>query len=359
MCITSIRLLSKSGVRCTHFTASQGFQPAELLCKWRKSKEMEHARVLSIQSHTVHGYVGQKASSFPLELLGIEVDPLNSVQLSNHKGYPKGAKGQVLQGAELQDIIDGLDMNDLLTGYTHLLTGYIGSVSFLRAVISVVKKLRERNPHLAYFCDPVLGDHGKFYVPVELVSVYMEEVIPLATVLTPNQFEIEKLTGIEIRSEEDAWRACDALHEKGVSTVVITSCALGVTSEVSLLASTRIQTSRPDHVPKSPQANSSPKKQVKLMHQKYVVGIPLIEGRYSGTGDLMAALLLAWTTHCGEDLGRALELSCATVHAVIRRTYESVLEGKNPHRELRLVQSAKDILEPPIDAKMLRAHSRD
>ena len=30
-------------------------------------------RVLSVQSHTVHGYVGNKAAVFPLQLLGFEV----------------------------------------------------------------------------------------------------------------------------------------------------------------------------------------------------------------------------------------------------------------------------------------------
>lgn len=41
-------------------------------------------RVLSIQSHTVHGYVGNKAAVLPLQLLGFDVDPVNSVQFSNH-----------------------------------------------------------------------------------------------------------------------------------------------------------------------------------------------------------------------------------------------------------------------------------
>lgn len=43
-------------------------------------------RVLSIQSHTVHGYVGNKAAVFPLQILGFDVDPINSVQFSNHTG---------------------------------------------------------------------------------------------------------------------------------------------------------------------------------------------------------------------------------------------------------------------------------
>lgn len=45
-------------------------------------------RVLSIQSHVVHGYVGNKCAVFPLQVLGFEVDPINSVQFSNHTGYP-------------------------------------------------------------------------------------------------------------------------------------------------------------------------------------------------------------------------------------------------------------------------------
>ncbi|MCL7044606.1 hypothetical protein MKW94_005324, partial [Papaver nudicaule] len=41
-------------------------------------------RILSIQSHTVQGYVGNKSAVFPLQLLGFDVDPINSVQFSNH-----------------------------------------------------------------------------------------------------------------------------------------------------------------------------------------------------------------------------------------------------------------------------------
>lgn len=29
-----------------------------------------------------------------------------------------------------------------------------------------------------YVCDPVLGDHGRYYVPAELVDIFRERVIP-------------------------------------------------------------------------------------------------------------------------------------------------------------------------------------
>uniref|UniRef100_A0AC11DKQ2 Pyridoxal kinase n=1 Tax=Ovis aries TaxID=9940 RepID=A0AC11DKQ2_SHEEP len=46
----------------------------------------EECRVLSIQSHVVRGYVGNRAATFPLQVLGFEVDAVNSVQFSNHTG---------------------------------------------------------------------------------------------------------------------------------------------------------------------------------------------------------------------------------------------------------------------------------
>ena len=55
-------------------------------------------------------------------------------------------------------------------------------------------------------CDPVLGDGGKLYVPPELVGAYREALVPLAAVVTPNQFEAELLTGRPVRSLDDAVR---------------------------------------------------------------------------------------------------------------------------------------------------------
>ncbi|KAL1448001.1 hypothetical protein WDU94_003693, partial [Cyamophila willieti] len=56
---------------------------------------LEEKRVLSIQSHVVSGYVGNKSATFPLQVLGFEVDAINTVQFSNHTGYGV-FKGQVI-----------------------------------------------------------------------------------------------------------------------------------------------------------------------------------------------------------------------------------------------------------------------
>ena len=48
----------------------------------------DYPRVLSVQSHVVSGYVGNRAAVFPLQLLGFDADCINSVQYSNHTQYP-------------------------------------------------------------------------------------------------------------------------------------------------------------------------------------------------------------------------------------------------------------------------------
>lgn len=60
----------------------------------------------------------------------------------------------------------------------------------------------------------MLGDDGKLYVPAENVDIYREQVVPLATMITPNHFEAETLSGLTIETEVDAIRACSVLHAR-------------------------------------------------------------------------------------------------------------------------------------------------
>nr|XP_027210607.1 pyridoxal kinase-like isoform X2 [Penaeus vannamei] len=211
-----------------------------------------NVRVLSIQSHVVSGYVGNKSACFPLQVLGFEVDTINSVQFSNHTGY-KSFKGQVLDNNQLGDLIEGLKSNGI-DFYSHLLTGYIGSKSFLEKVKSVVEHLKTVNPNLIYVCDPVMGDHGKMYVPEDLLPVYREHIVPLADIITPNQYEAELLSGRKIKNEGDALEVMKWFHDQGAKTVVLSSTELGSENELLGLASSVINgTSTPtDWHPSSP-----------------------------------------------------------------------------------------------------------
>eukprot|EP00112_Aurelia_sp_Birch-Aquarium-sp1_P004493 Seg1509.16 transcript_id=Seg1509.16/GoldUCD/mRNA.D3Y31 product="Pyridoxal kinase" protein_id=Seg1509.16/GoldUCD/D3Y31 len=286
-------------------------------------------RVLSIQSHVVCGYVGNKSATFPLQVLGFEVDAINSVQFSNHTGY-EHVKGQILNSKELAELFEGLKLNGI-HHYSHLLTGYCCSESFLREILNVVKELRKDNPKVIFVCDPVLGDNGKFYVPESLVEIYKEEIIPLADIITPNQFEAELLSGVKINTEEDAIKAMDVLHTKGTKTVIISSTEIGKENTLVLLASSK---------------SDNGIKRARL-------SMPKIDAIFTGTGDLFSSMLLAWMTKYPESLKTACEKTISAIHLVLKRTHEAMIQmagpGNKPNafqRELRLIESLDDIRNP-------------
>jgi pyridoxine kinase len=299
-------------------------------------------RVLAIQSHVVSGYVGNKCVVLPLNRLGFDVDAINSVQFSNHSGYPH-VTGQQLTGDELEDLVDGLEKNDLLDLYTHVLTGYIGNPSMIHSICKVVKKLKEKIPGLVYMCDPVCGDNGKLYVNPELPRAFEEVLVPMATIVTPNQFEAELLTNMKIVTVEDAVRACEILHEKGPSIVVITSLSFSEEDDViTVIGSVKGENSK-----------------------QYCIDIPRIDGHFLGTGDLFMSLMLGWIDRYPDNLPRAMELAVGGLQGVLHDTSEKAnkaLEelasvGKNAEkgdtlwwkcRELRLIDNQDKLLCPEI-----------
>ncbi|KAH9739115.1 Pyridoxal kinase [Citrus sinensis] len=276
----------------------------------------ETGRVLSIQSHTVQGYVGNKSAVFPLQLLGYDVDPIHSVQFSNHTGkllilLLKNSLRTLRPDIWCESFNLYKRRHKLVAQFS---LGYIGSVSFLNTILQVVEKLRSINPNLIYVCDPVMGDEGKLYVPSELVSVYREKVVPVASMLTPNQFEAEQLTGFRIGSEADGREACKILHAAGPAKVVITS--INIDGNLFLIGS----------------------------HQKE-----------KGTGDLMTALLLGWSNKYRDNLDIAAELAVSSLQALLQRTVNDyVTAGFDPQSsslEIRLIQSQDDIRNPQVKFK--------
>lgn len=293
-------------------------------------------RVLSIQSHTVHGYVGNKCATFPLQLLGFEVDPLNTVHFATHAGYGN-IRGESTTAAQFNTLLEGLRINGVLN-YNYVLSGYSRSQALLESIGELVKELRAKSPtRVDYYLDPVLGDDGKFYVPLELVSVYRDTLLPLATVITPNQFEAEVLSGVTIKTEEDAQEACRVLHAKGPRTVVITSTnvprdnSAGDDQKQPSNSFQMIASTMPEGVTDPAEA---------LM---YRLVLPKMAGRFVGCGDLFASCLLGHTHLHPNDLPTAIELAASAVHDVIALTAKD-----RPGGELCLVQSRHQLANPKV-----------
>lgn len=89
-------------------------------------------------------------------------------------------------------------------------------------IVSLVsRKLREYAPmHL--IVDPVMvAKGGQRLLESDAIHVMKQEFLPQATLITPNIFEAEELSGITIQTLADARNAAKIIHQMGCSHVLI------------------------------------------------------------------------------------------------------------------------------------------
>ncbi len=190
--------------------------------------------ILSIQSHVAYGYVGNRAAVFPLQRMGFDVSAINTVQFSNHTGYGSWT-GEIFSASHILDIARGLGERGVLSKVDAVLSGYLGTGELGDAVLETVSSIRKANPDVIYCCDPVMGDVGRgMFVKPDIPPFFRDRATPLATILTPNQFELSWLSGMEIITLDDAVKACNKLLDHGCGCVLVTSLLHEATPDKSI-----------------------------------------------------------------------------------------------------------------------------
>ncbi len=97
-------------------------------------------------------------------------------------------------------------------------TGMLSNSEIIKAVASAVKKYG-----FPLVVDPVMiAKSGAPLLRPDAVETLVKYIIPLATVVTPNRMEAEKLSGIKIETIEDAKKAAKHIAEElGAKAVVV------------------------------------------------------------------------------------------------------------------------------------------
>ncbi len=97
-------------------------------------------------------------------------------------------------------------------------TGMLSAADTVEVVASVLSRLRV--PHLVV--DPVMvATSGDALLRDDAVAVLVERLFPLATLVTPNLPEAERLTEMKILSPADMRRAAARLRERGAKAVLV------------------------------------------------------------------------------------------------------------------------------------------
>ncbi|MDG6881703.1 Pyridoxamine kinase [Phocoenobacter uteri] len=177
--------------------------------------------VLSIQSHVVYGYAGNKAAVFPMQMLGVDTWALNTVQFSNHTQYGKWT-GMVIPQEQITEIVQGIDNIDSLSECDAVLSGYIGAASQGSAILDAVAKIKAINPNAIYFCDPVMGHPDKGCIVADGVAEFLrDEAMTKADIIAPNLVELRELTGLEVENFAQALEAVKVIRSKGPKKVLV------------------------------------------------------------------------------------------------------------------------------------------
>lgn len=279
--------------------------------------------ILSIQSHVAFGHVGNRSAVFPLERLGYEVWPVNTVQFSCHTGMP-GWTGAAFGADHVSDVIHGLGKLGVLASCDAVLSGYMGDVETGAAIMAAVDAVKASNPKALYCCDPVMGDlPGGVYVRDGLPEFMTSQAVPRADIVCPNCFEAGLLgasmpgsVSNAIDTPAKAARLADAIHALGPRIVILTSYR--------------------------PRGEESIGFFVSDTSVRHVVTAPILPFAKppKGSGDLASALFLGYYLK-NRDVAAAIEESLDALYSVLEATLAS---GRD---ELAII-AAQDSIASPV-----------
>src|SRR5262245_31553816 len=182
---------------------------------------MGMSKVLAISSHVVRGHVGLAATVPALQHLGHQAWALPTVLLASRPGLGRLARHEVAP-ADFAAMLAALEADGCWASLDAVLTGYFPSPQSVAAAAEAVGRIKDAAPAIPVLIDPIVGDDGRLYVAEATAAAIRDYLLPLATIATPNLFELGWLVGAGIADPADAVGAARRL---GPRTVVVTSAA--------------------------------------------------------------------------------------------------------------------------------------
>ena len=265
--------------------------------------------MIVISSHVARGSVGNRAAVFALETLGHPVWAVPTVILPWHPGHGRATR-IVPEPEKFTSLMKDLENARWLGEVGAVLSGYLGDAGQAAAVASLVNAVRAKNPRALYVCDPVMGDSGGLYVPIETATAIRDVLMPIADIATPNRFELEWMSGAKLG---DVNAVIAAALDAGPHTMLVTSAPAMLAGSTGNLLLTPSEALLAEH--------------------------RIIEKPPNGLGDLTAAVYLARLL-AGHPVAKALQSTTASVFEILART------AKRGGDELQLETDAESLSHP-------------
>lgn len=257
--------------------------------------------VLVISSHVIRGSVGTRATVNALEQMGHAAWDMLTVSMTWQPRHGPSHR-LVVPPSDFKAWADDILRSPWVGEIAAVMTGYFGSAEQVTITAQLIQKLKQKNPHLIYFCDPVLGDEGGLYVSKDIADNVVQYLLPLADILKPNRSELEWIAG---RKLEDNHEIVAAVRKLGGKTTLVTSAWPLLKNATGNLLVTDKSILLAEH--------------------------PMMKDPVNGLGDMTGALFLARLLD-GDSEEVALRFATASVYALLMETmrnnaYELMIEN--------------------------------
>ena len=189
---------------------------------------------LILSSHVASSRVGGFVQALALAQLKVDPIVVPTVIYGRHPGW--GAPGGAAVPVEaFQGVLDGVEANGLFGLVDVVITGYFASAAQVKAAARAIDAIRGHrrqgaySPKVKVIVDPIMGDTGKgLYVLGEVAEAIVADLVPRADLLTPNVWELERLSGMPVRDAQAVRQAARLLGKPVLASSVPRGQEIGV-----------------------------------------------------------------------------------------------------------------------------------
>jgi pyridoxine kinase len=173
---------------------------------------------LILSSYVAASRVGGMPQAFSLAPLKIDPVLVPTVVLGRRPGAGTPPGGGALSPDFFSSLCEGVAANGVLGLADVLICGYFASAEQVRVAAALIDRARvaERTgaygPRLHVVVDPIMGDEPEgLYVPEAVAEAIATELLPRADIVTPNLWELRRLTGRPATTLEEIVASARAL----------------------------------------------------------------------------------------------------------------------------------------------------
>jgi pyridoxine kinase len=187
---------------------------------------MSHVLILS--SFVAASRVGGGAQALALARLGIEPVLVPTVLLGRHPGWGAPGGGPV-EAETMQAMLDAIAAQGVFAQADAVICGYFARPEQVTVAARALDIVRAANPTARLVVDPIMGDAGKgLYVNLAVAEAIADELVPRADLITPNAWELSRLSNVPVFDAKSAVQAARAMGRPVLATSVEVSREIGV-----------------------------------------------------------------------------------------------------------------------------------